>query len=123
MNSQDLSNATSKEPAMPSNKERLEEIIQDVFDSMTEFPAGEVVIRPFVNAIIAANLLAPEWVSVKERLPDHNGLVPVAVLLEGETELICTFDRFEDGEWEDLGTVTLFWFDLPELPQPPKESL
>jgi hypothetical protein len=57
------------------------------------------------------------WISVNDHLPEHHGIVPVSVLLDGDSESIVSFDRFENGKWIDLGRVVLHWFNLPNSPK------
>lgn len=42
------------------SRKAVEEKIQDVFDSMSEFPIGEVIVTPFVDAVFALQLTAPQ---------------------------------------------------------------
>jgi hypothetical protein len=66
-----------------------------------------------------------EWISVRERLPDGNGVFLVSLKESGYENLVY-FDvrSYADGEWRNIPdkfTVS-HWMPLPEPPEPPKES-
>lgn len=81
-------------------------------------------IRQLENHIGDLNKTVPRWVSVKERLPEHNGIYYCNTRMWGT--IMC---RYVDGRWADdkvrfsnFPRRPTHWLEIPEIPEPPKED-
>ncbi len=66
----------------------------------------------------------PQWISVKERLPDEGGEYIVLVQLPNGTK-DHRWDIFHpDAGWcEDYDAKVMFWMSFDSLPEPPGEEV
>lgn len=61
--------------------------------------------------------MMPEWVSVKERLPENGGVY--LCCLNNEFRTICYFygEQWDDSENADATNLVTHWMPLPDLPR------
>jgi len=64
-----------------------------------------------------------KWISVKERLPDSDGMYEVCYESTEISERCCAREWFIDGEWIPTSLTNhldiIYWMPLPE---PPKDN-
>jgi len=97
------------------NKERLIEVLDSFFHD--EKPPREYLVT-IADTIAAANLLAPEWISVTDRVPEKNVLSLVLDVLgqvHVDTHPTGKIGGPRDGWW-NIGSVT-HWQPLPAAPK------
>ena len=84
------------------------------------------------KTVDAAELLRDRWISVKDRLPDSNGLYIVTACDEGCSagegiwyDTVVVIAEYYDGSWTwfeggseyDLSGIVTHWMPLPEPPE------
>ena len=68
------------------------------------------------DALIAYGVVVPQWISVKDRLPDNEERVLVAVDSDKSYTKIDT-DRMVCRQWVRWGMSVTHWMPLPEPPK------
>ena len=100
----------------------LEDIEESVvFTVRSGQPSAEVRgANKIVNRINAAPAVdaAPKWISVEERLPEHEDRVLVACRTKKGAQSI-NLAYYSDGFWHGQGSMSgvTHWMPLPDLPE------
>lgn len=117
-------------------KEKLVELVNGVLKYL---PYGEIsshTATDIANRLISNGVIAQEWISVKDRLPEEDGCY-LTYASDSTAGFVVTFRFAEDGESvdeEDLYRLKNVWYDYGEygyypiegithwmpLPEPPK---
>ncbi len=108
---------TSKLVEIDHVKEKMVEIVGDALDS-TLLNITDSVVDCVVDALIANGVTVQEWISVKDRLPEENGIyLTLNKKRQYEFHIFKTGKRMWQGIWEEDGVT--HWMPLP---QPPKRE-
>lgn len=85
---------------------------------MAEYIVG---VYDCVESVPTADVVSVKWISVKDRLPDEEERVLVAVDSDKSDTKIDT-DRMVYRQWVRWGMSVTHWMPLPEPPKKPKEE-
>ena len=98
-------------------KEKLVELLERAFESFIDDPYCIPDEKEFADHLIANDVgFLPKWISVKDRLPEEEGLYWVAVVNDHERKYSKTAWYHGHGNWFLRQKVTHWQY----LPQPPK---
>nr|DAU26027.1 MAG TPA: Protein of unknown function (DUF551) [Caudoviricetes sp.] len=68
--------------------------------------------------------MAPRWISVKEREPEHNGLYYCHTDMWGDIMCRCIDKSWLDNKatFANFPRRPTHWLEIPKIPKPPKED-
>lgn len=93
-------------------RDRLVELLQEYTDKNN----GGGSNHGRADHLIENGVVVPQWISVKDRLPDNEERVLVAVDSDKSDTRIDT-DRMVYRQWVRWGMSVTHWMPLPELPK------
>ena len=102
-------------------REKLTELLKSVLPNFRNNMAywGEKPIYEFADCLLANGVTMPQWISVKDRLPEDYKQ-RVMVFCNGDYPIgypkIDT-DRYARGHWVRYGIYVTHWMPLPEPPK------
>lgn len=76
---------------------------------------GQKTLGDIADHLIENGVIVQQWISVKDRLPDNEERVLVAVNSDKSNTKIDT-DRMVYRQWVRWGMSVTHWMPLPELP-------
>ena len=100
-------------------KDRLLCLIYEAEEKFTDRPVLDI--EKFVaDHLIANGVIVPQWISVKDRLPNEDTRVLVYLnikKLDANTYTYFDTDRLLNGKWVRWNSYVTHWMLLPEPPK------